>query len=97
MEKFDLIVDEKVAVWRRSYITVEADSLEEATKIAFDNNAIVRIVSQDGNLVLHKENISIYLGRIATSRLLENVTVVDATGTTNKISSIRVREIYKKR
>lgn len=66
-------------------------------EIAFDNNAIVRIVSQDGNLVLHKENISIYLGRIATSRLLENVTVVDATGTTNKISSIRVREIYKKR
>ena len=30
MAKFDLIVDEKVAVWRRSYITVEADSLEEA-------------------------------------------------------------------
>lgn len=72
---------------------VMAEKLEKA----FDNNAIVRIMSQDGNLVLHKENISIYLGRIATSRLLENVTVVDATGTTNKISSIRVREIYKKR
>ena len=30
-------------------------------EIAFDNNAIVRIVSQDGNLVLHKENISIII------------------------------------
>lgn len=32
MALFDLIVDEKVAVWRRSYITVEAESLEEAVK-----------------------------------------------------------------
>lgn len=32
MAKFDLIVDEKVAVWRRSYITVEADTLENAVK-----------------------------------------------------------------
>lgn len=32
MTMFDLIVDEKVSVWRRSYISVEADTLEDAVK-----------------------------------------------------------------
>lgn len=64
---------------------------------AFTSNAVVRIMSQDGNIVVDKENISVFLGRIATSRLLENVTVVDASGDANGINSLRVREIYKKR
>ena len=63
----------------------------------FTSNAVVRIMSQDGNIVVDKENISVFLGRIATSRLLENVTVVDASGDANGINSLRVREIYKKR
>ena len=32
MAKFDLIIDEKVAVWRRSYVTVDADTLDDAVK-----------------------------------------------------------------
>lgn len=32
MEIFELIVDEKVAVWRRSHIKIEAESYEEAVK-----------------------------------------------------------------
>lgn len=64
---------------------------------AFTSNAIVRIMSQDGNLVVDKENISIFLGRIATSRLLENVIVVDATANDSGVNSLRVREVYKKR
>lgn len=64
---------------------------------AFTSNAIVRIMSQDCNLVVDKENISIFLGRIATSRLLENVIVVDATANDSGINSLRVREVYKKR
>lgn len=32
MENYELIVDEKVSVWKRSYITVAANSLEEAVK-----------------------------------------------------------------
>lgn len=32
MTMFDLIVDEKVSVWRRSYISVEAATLEDAVK-----------------------------------------------------------------
>lgn len=39
MARFDLIVDEKVAVWRRSYITVEANSLEEAVKDCLERGA----------------------------------------------------------
>lgn len=32
MEVFELIVDEKVSVWRRSRIKIKAESLEEAVK-----------------------------------------------------------------
>lgn len=32
MEIFEVIVDEKVSVWRRSHIKVEAESLEDAVK-----------------------------------------------------------------
>lgn len=32
MENYELIIDEKVSVWKRSYITVEAESLEDAIK-----------------------------------------------------------------
>lgn len=39
MALFELIVDEKVAVWRRSYITVEAESLEEAVQDCLERGA----------------------------------------------------------
>lgn len=32
MEVFELIVDEKVSVWRRSHIKIKAESLEAAVK-----------------------------------------------------------------
>ena len=32
MENYELIIDEKVSVWKRSYITVEAESLKDAIK-----------------------------------------------------------------
>lgn len=38
MEKFKLIVDRKVEVWRRDRVTIEAESLEEATNKAFDED-----------------------------------------------------------
>lgn len=37
MEVFELIVDEKVSVWRRSTIKIEAESLEEAVQTCVDN------------------------------------------------------------
>lgn len=30
MEKYKLFIDEKVSVWRRTYVMVEADTLDEA-------------------------------------------------------------------
>lgn len=86
-----------------SYISSTQVSERERISLAgkfeqvFTNDAVVRIMSQDGNIVVNKENISVFLGRIATSRLLENVTVVDATANDRGINSLRVREVYKKR
>ena len=37
MEVFELIVDEKVSVWRRSYIKIKAESLEDAVKDCVEN------------------------------------------------------------
>lgn len=40
MEVFTLIVDEKVSVWRRSRITIEAESMEEAVKDCIQNGTL---------------------------------------------------------
>lgn len=49
MALFDLIVDEKVAVWRRSYITVEADTLEDAVKDCLERGADAAIDTLESN------------------------------------------------
>lgn len=70
----------------------------EKIKPAFASDLTVRIMSQDGNVVVDRESISTFLGRIATSRLLMNVSVVDFSVNQNgQISSLRVREVYKKK
>lgn len=69
----------------------------EKIKPVFTDNMTVRIMSQDGNVVVDREDISTFLGRIATSRLLKNISVVDFNINQNgQISSLRVREVYKK-
>lgn len=68
----------------------------EKIKPAFADH-YVRIMSQDGDVVVDREDISTFLGRIATSRLLKNVSVVDFNINQNgQINSLRVREVYKK-
>lgn len=69
----------------------------EKIKPVFADNMTVRIMSQDGNVVVDRETISTFLGRIATSRLLKNVSVVDFnTNQNGQINSLRIREVYKK-
>jgi len=69
----------------------------EKIKPVFTDDMNVRIMSQDGNVVVDREDISTFLGRIATSRLLKNVSVVDFNiNQSGQISSLRVREVYKK-
>lgn len=71
-----------------------ADKLETL----FPQNLIVRMMSQDGNVVVDKESISTFLGRISTSSLLMNVSVVDFDmNQDGEISSLKVREVYKKK
>ncbi len=77
----------------------EEDRVEVAEKIepAFARNLTVRMMSQDGDVVVDKESITAFLGRISTSRLLKNVSVVDFSVNQNgQISSLKVREVYKK-
>jgi len=71
-----------------------ADKIESA----FASNLKVRIMSQDGDVVVDRETISTFLGRISTSSLLMNVSVVDFDINQNgEISSLKVREVYKKK
>ncbi len=55
MALFNLIVDEKVAVWRRSYITVEADSLEEAVKDCIERGSDAATDTLDSNYIFETE------------------------------------------
>ena len=55
MALFEVIVDEKVAVWRRSYITVEAESLEEAVKDCLERGADAATDTLDSNYIEETE------------------------------------------
>lgn len=55
MALFDLIVDEKVAVWRRSYITVEAESLEEAVKDCLERGADAATDTAESDYIFETE------------------------------------------
>ena len=55
MALFELIVDEKVAVWRRSYITVEAESLEEAVKDCIARGADAATDTLDSHYITETE------------------------------------------
>ena len=77
----------------------ERQRIAAANKIkqAFASDMIVRIMSQDGNVVVDKEPISTFLGRISTdSGLLMNVSIVDFSIQNGRISSLKVREVLKK-
>lgn len=71
--------------------------LEEILGELFANNAQVKVLAQDSNLVVDKESAEAFLGRLATSRLLLNVAVVDGSfDSDSKITTLNVREVYRK-
>lgn len=55
MALFELIVDEKVAVWRRSYITVEANSLKEAVKDCTERGSDAALDTLDSRYIEETE------------------------------------------
>lgn len=62
----------------------------------FTSNAVVKVMGQDGNIVVDKSPADDFIGRLATSRILLKVTPVDIVVNGNKISELKVKEAYKK-
>lgn len=75
----------------------ERIELEKELNGIFAKNAQVRILAQDSDTAIDREDATTFLGRLATSRLLLKVAIVDAEfDSNNKITSLKVREVYKK-
>lgn len=62
----------------------------------FATNAVVKVMGQDGNVVVDKSSADDFIGRLATSRILLKVTPVNVVVSGNKISELKVKEAYKK-
>lgn len=62
----------------------------------FTSNAVVKVMGQDGNVVVDKSTADDFIGRLATSRILLKVTPVYVVVSGNKISELKVKETYKK-
>lgn len=70
--------------------------LAQNLKSAFPESLIVKTVSQDGNVIVQKEPISAFLGRISTSRILMGVSVAKLSVVNGVVTALSVREVYKK-
>lgn len=70
----------------------QADELEKA----FASNALVKVLGQDGKDVIDKSSADKFVRRLASSRILLKVTPVSIKISDNKISELRVKEIYNK-
>lgn len=70
----------------------QANELEKV----FASNAVVKVMGQDGNVVIDKSSAEDFIGRLATSRILLKVTPVNVTVNGNMITELKVKEAYKK-
>lgn len=75
--------------------TARIAQASELEKI-FTSNAIVKVIGQDGNVVVDKSSANDFIGRLSTSRILLKVTPVHVVVSGDKISELRVKEVYKK-
>lgn len=102
--------DEKLNKMVRMLDLIVDSSLKEETrmagaalfKVAFlADNAEVKILAQDGDLVVDKEDGTTFIDRISTSHLLLKVAIESCKyvtdGETIKVKEMKVREIYKKK
>ncbi len=60
----------------------------------FNSDAIVKIISQDGNIVIDRESIDSFFGRISTSTILLKVVPISYSIKNGKISELKVKEYY---
>lgn len=61
----------------------------------FTNDALVKIIAQDGITVVHRQPVSQFLLRVSTSKRLLLVTPVDCKFSGSKCSELRVMEYYR--
>jgi len=89
---------DKVFAFLSSSNADERERIRLAQEIeqAFPSDLIVKTVSQDGNVVVQKELISDFLGRISTSRILMGVSVANLSLSNGRITALSVREVYQK-
>lgn len=85
----DFVIDRKQPVEKRIEVA-------ESMKVLFATNAKVKVLSQDGNTVVDKENIDAFLGRLSASRILLKVAPTFYSYSGNRITELKVKEYYKK-
>lgn len=61
----------------------------------FVPGAVVKVIGQDGNLVVDKSSAEDFIGRLATSRILLKVAPVALEVKAGGVSELKVKEIYK--
>lgn len=71
-------------------------SYEQSLNRIFASDAVVRVMSQDGNYVVDRSSAKDFLGRLATSRILLKVIPISVTVKDGKITSLKVKETYNK-
>lgn len=76
----------------------ESSRLHQANiiKSVFTSDAVVKVMSQDGNIVVDKSAATDFVDRLFTSRILLKVVPVGISLRNDKIASLKVKEIYKK-
>lgn len=65
-------------------------------KKIFASNAVVKVMGQDGNVVVDKSSADDFIGRLSTSRILLKVTPINVSLNGDKITELKVKEAYKK-
>jgi hypothetical protein len=86
---FDNLIDVRQSDSNR---ILQAKELEKI----FSSNAVVKVMGQDGNIVIDKSSAEDFIGRLATSRILLKVTPVNVVVSGSRISELKVKETYKK-
>ncbi|MCH5224979.1 MAG: caspase family protein [Muribaculaceae bacterium] len=76
----------------------ESNRIQQALALEkiFAPDAMVKVLSQDGNHVIDKSAPDAFFGRLATSRILLKVTPVNFKVRDNQIAELEVKEAYKK-
>lgn len=85
------------------YLIDRNNSHEERVEMAnalmklFTEDAVVKYVSQDGNIIIDKEIASVCLGRLASSIGTLKVIPIDIKHNGSQITELKVKEVFKQR